>query len=281
MDVTANVSNNIYSLTNIGTDHDIYVAFHASSTPTDTYTLTASTDGNGTITPTNATVNAGASQTFTLTANNGFSLLSLTDNGTDVTAQVANDSYTLTNIQSNHTLYATFQDDTPPVEPCDVPTNISMSETGLLTWTSDAQSWTIRYTVGGITYSVNISTLSFQIPGLQPGDVVDVTIQADCGNGNLSDWSANSSFTYNPNGVEEHTFSDIQVFPNPVSETLHIRSGNNLQRVEVYNVLGDKVMVVNPSTTTTDLNVSTLPSGVFFVRIIADGQSTTTKFIKR
>ena len=281
MDVTANVSNNIYSLTNIGTDHDIYVAFHASSTPTDTYILTASTDGHGTITPTNATVNAGDSQTFTIAANSGFSLLSLTDNGTDVTAQVTNDSYTLTNIQSNHTLYATFQDDTPPVEPCEVPTNINMDENGLLTWTSDAQSWTVRYTVNGITYSVNISTLSFQIPGLQPGDVVDVTIQADCGNDNLSDWSANSSFTYNPNGVAQYRLTNIQLFPNPANETLHVRYDIPMQKVEIYNVVGGLMMTVEPNASSTDLNLSTLPSGVFFVRITADGQVGNGKFIKK
>ena len=281
MDVTANVANNIYSLTNIGEDHTIYVAFTASSTPADTYTLTASTDGNGTITPTNATVNAGYSQSFTLTANNGFSLLSLTDNGTDVTAQVANNTYTLTNIQSNHTLYATFQDDTPPVEPCDVPTNINMSETGLLTWTSDAQSWTIRYTVNGITYSVNISTLSFQIPGLQPGDVVDVTIQADCGNDNLSDWSESSSFTYNPNGVAQYRLTNVQLFPNPANETLHVRCDIPMQKVEIYNVVGGLMMTVEPNASSTDLNLSTLPSGVFFVRITADGQVCNGKFIKK
>ena len=281
MDVTANVANNIYSLTNIGEDHTIYVAFTASSTPADTYTLTASTDGNGTITPTNATFNAGDSQSFTLTANNGFSLLSLTDNGTDVTAQVTNDTYTLTNIQSNHTLYATFHDDTPPVEPCDVPTNINMSETGLLTWTSDAQSWTIRYTVNGITYSVNISTLSFQIPGLQPGDVVDVTIQADCGNDNLSDWSESSSFTYNPDGVAQYRLTNIQLFPNPANETLHVHCDIPMQKVEIYNVVGGLMMTVEPNASSTDLNLSTLPSGVFFVRITADGQVCNGKFIKK
>ena len=281
MDVTANVANNIYSLTNIGEDHTIYVAFTVSSTPADTYTLTASTDGNGTITPTNATVNAGDSQSFTLTANNGFSLLSLTDNGTDVTAQVANNTYTLTNIQSNHTLYATFQDDTPPVEPCDVPTNINMSESGLLTWTSDAQSWTIRYTVNGITYSVNISTLSFQIPGLQPGDVVDVTIQADCGNDNLSDWSESSSFTYNPDGVAQYRLTNIQLFPNPANETLHVRCDIPMQKVEIHNVVGGLMMTVEPNASSTDLNLSTLPSGVFFVRITADGQVCNGKFIKK
>ncbi len=281
MDVTANVTNNIYSITNIGEDHTIYVAFTASSTPADTYTLTASTDGNGTITPTNATVNAGDSQSFTLTANNGFSLLSLTDNGTDVTAQVANNTYTLTNIQSNHTLYATFQDDTPPVEPCEVPTNINMSENGLLTWTSDAQSWTIRYTVNGITYSVNISTLSFQIPGLQPGDVVDVTIQADCGDDNLSDWSESSSFTYNPNGVAQYRLTNIQLFPNPANETLHVRCDIPMQKVEIYNVVGGLMMTVEPNASSTDLNISALSAGVFFVRITADGQVCNGKFIKK
>ena len=281
MDVTANVANNIYSLTNIGEDHTIYVAFTVSSTPADTYTLTASTDGNGTITPTNATVNAGDSQSFTITANNGFSLLSLTDNGNDVTAQVTNNTYTLTNIQSNHTLYATFQDDTPPVEPCDVPTNITMSETGLLTWTSDAQSWTIRYTVSGITYSVNISTLSFQIPGLQPGDVVDVTIQADCGNDNLSDWSESSSFTYNPNGVAQYRLTNVQLFPNPANETLHVRCDIPMQKVEIYNVIGGLMMTVEPNASSTDLNLSSLPTGVFFIRITAEGQVCNGKFIKK
>ena len=109
MDVTASVSNSVYTLTNISANHDIYVAFTQSSTPSDTYTVVASSDGNATVTPANTNVNAGDNLTITITPNAGNLIQTVTDNGADVTAQVSNNAYNLVNINENHVVYVTCQ----------------------------------------------------------------------------------------------------------------------------------------------------------------------------
>jgi hypothetical protein len=78
-----------------------------------TYTVTASVSGGtgGSITPTGSSVNYGSPVTFTIIPASGYSLSSLTDNGTAVTATAAaNGSYTYTipSVTANQTLQATF-----------------------------------------------------------------------------------------------------------------------------------------------------------------------------
>lgn len=71
-----------------------------------TYTITASTGDNGTISPSgNVTVEEGASQLFTITANNGYLI---EDVLVDNVSQGAISSYTFTNVQANHTIFASF-----------------------------------------------------------------------------------------------------------------------------------------------------------------------------
>ncbi|WP_054696641.1 InlB B-repeat-containing protein [Geotalea toluenoxydans] len=72
------------------------------------YNVTASTNGNGTITPISTATTYGGSSTFAITPADGYLLTSLTDNGVDVTASVSNNSYTITNVTANHTVMATF-----------------------------------------------------------------------------------------------------------------------------------------------------------------------------
>jgi predicted esterase len=77
------------------------------------YSVTASVSGGtgGSITPTGSTVNYGGPVTFTITPTSGYTLGSLTDNGTLVTATAAangSSTYTITNVTANHTLQATF-----------------------------------------------------------------------------------------------------------------------------------------------------------------------------
>jgi hypothetical protein len=72
---------------------------------------------------------------------------------------------------------------------------------------------------------------------------------------------------------------DIQLFPNPVSDLLAIRTdGFGIIRITVYDISGRLVMQSpeNPE----HLNVSGLSPGVYQLRIITDlGQDVTRKII--
>jgi len=76
------------------------------------YTITATAGAGGTISPSGATaVNSGASQTFTITPNTGYSVAGITVDGSSV-GKVS--SYTFSNVTANHTITATFVNDQVP-----------------------------------------------------------------------------------------------------------------------------------------------------------------------
>jgi parallel beta-helix repeat protein len=71
-----------------------------------TFTISASAGANGAITPTGSvSVNYGGSQTFTITPNNGYTIASLSVDGSAV---AVGSSYTFSNVVASHTISATF-----------------------------------------------------------------------------------------------------------------------------------------------------------------------------
>ncbi len=91
-----------YTFSNVQANHTISAAFQNV-----TFTITASAGANGSISPSgNVVVNQGANQTFTITPSSGFTVASVTVDGTNVGAVT---SYSFSNVQANHTISATFQ----------------------------------------------------------------------------------------------------------------------------------------------------------------------------
>lgn len=81
--------------------------------PLTTYTITSSTGGGGTISPSGTTsVNSGGSQTYTFTPNTGYRVASVTVDGT---SQGSTSSYSFNNITTNHTISVSFSLITPIV----------------------------------------------------------------------------------------------------------------------------------------------------------------------
>ncbi|CAM3858367.1 MULTISPECIES: T9SS type A sorting domain-containing protein [Flavobacterium] len=74
--------------------------------------------------------------------------------------------------------------------------------------------------------------------------------------------------------------SKFTLYPNPVQDVLHFNSKENLeiQSVEIYNMLGQIVISVPNSTTSVD--VSSLKSGNYFIKVNTEQGISNTKFIK-
>ncbi|MDR0833877.1 MAG: C10 family peptidase [Candidatus Symbiothrix sp.] len=68
----------------------------------------------------------------------------------------------------------------------------------------------------------------------------------------------------------------ISIYPNPAKDEIFIQSETPIEKVEILDLSGHPMI----STNSTILNVSPLPQGVYFVRIVIDGQSVTKKVIK-
>ena len=117
-DVTSSVSNNTYIIKNIGRNTTLEVEFEAIPVPT-YYTLSITATGNGSATygetsvrneTTSFTVNEGTDATIVFSSDDGNSIASVIVNNSDVTSQVSENSYTISNITADTTLTVTFQE---------------------------------------------------------------------------------------------------------------------------------------------------------------------------
>jgi hypothetical protein len=75
----------------------------------------------------------------------------------------------------------------------------------------------------------------------------------------------------------------VKAYPNPATSTLNIELGafatDKLQS-EISNVLGQSIETFNITQQKSTINVSQLPTGIYFIKIKGDGYKGTTKFVK-
>ena len=78
-------------------------------------------------------------------------------------------------------------------------------------------------------------------------------------------------------GIDEIS-AETKVYPNPMSNVLHIES-NNVQNVTVFNAVGQQVLFVE---NTNEIDVESLSEGLYFVKICdMKGNSIVKKIVKR
>ncbi len=98
-----------YTLQNITSNHTVQATFG-------TLNISYSSSGGGTVSQSPTTVTLGGNVTFTMTPSTGNTLLSLTDNGSNVQWNTGSGvfTYTISPVISSHTIQATFGTPPPP-----------------------------------------------------------------------------------------------------------------------------------------------------------------------
>lgn len=79
---------------------------------------------------------------------------------------------------------------------------------------------------------------------------------------------------------EDLAFNGLQYFPNPVKNSLSISNSSMISQVEITSVLGQKMMTKSLNELQTEINLSNLSSGVYFVKVKAEGKEKTFRIIK-
>ena len=72
----------------------------------------------------------------------------------------------------------------------------------------------------------------------------------------------------------------IAVFPNPSSGSVNILSAKTLGVIEIYNLMGQKILTQNESSNQVNINVAHLPSGTYLLKSNAYGKVAVTRFVK-
>jgi hypothetical protein len=102
--------------------------------------------------------------------------------------------------------------------------------------------------------------------------------------------SGNGDFSYNqqavfniskPSGIEEAKANiDFEIYPNPSYGifTLNIAAYQNYKaKLEVYNLIGEKVWETNINKEETTLNLTSLVKGIYYLKLKTDNSSLTKK----
>lgn len=106
--------------------------------------------------------------------------------------------------------------------------------------------------------------------------------------GNTGDGSATSTFYFDDVqqtatlGTENHDFDSFKVFPNPTEVSWTVKTNSSsIKSIQVFNVLGKKVIAILPNSRETKIDASNLESGLYFAQIQTELGIKSIKLIKK
>ena len=189
--------------------------------------------------------------------------------------------------------FCTLPDDTP--EPCDVPTGlyVETTETGeqtnMIRWddNNDVSQWNVQYKTANTDWvTESATTNSFQIPDLLYNIQYSIRVQAVCDDNNTSDWT-NTVDLMILCGIEDYLLNSINLYPNPANDIINVQctmENVEVKALEVFDVYGKLINTVETVCTPslqTQINVSGLANGMYFVRVTTEQGVVTKSFVKK
>jgi hypothetical protein len=141
--------------------------------------------------------------------------------------------------------------------------------------------------------SVQVTTDLVNITYLQPGPMQNtisvpfcfyVTVPNDENDKNISNDGLCSNIVFNPVnvGLRENNFdaANIEVFPNPFSSNITVRSNAPLKRIVLLNGLGQVIIQLETSEREIQLQPENIKAGIYFLKIESEKFSGLKKIIK-
>jgi len=213
---------------------------------------------------------------------------------TDLAAQTTYEVRVQANCGNNNTSdwTATVSFTTPaaPVDPCDAPTGLTVSNittnSATATWTAGGSetAWNIQYKLQSASQwqEANVQTTSYNIEGLTASSTYEVRVKAICSADNQSDF-VSTTFTTGV-GIDNITLANsINLMPNPADNYIDLSINSNVEVKEavVFNAFGQMIQKVELNDNHARIDLSDMAAGMYFVRVNSDNVSATKKFIKR
>ncbi len=155
-------------------------------------------------------------------------------------------------------------------------TGSGLSDTGMAVYSGSCGSLTeidCNDDGGSGTFS------KIELTGQNPGDVLLVRVWEYGNNAfgefNICAWNPDAS------SIEDNQIAGFKFYPNPVNNTLTLSAKDTIEKVNVFNIAGQEVLKVAPEATQTQIDMSKLQNGVYFVKAQINGQLTAFKVVKK
>lgn len=239
------------------------------------YTITAEAEAHGTITPAgNTQVNAGSTQVYTITPNDGYVVDKVMVDGMNMGAVT---SYIFTNVVANHNIHAYFKE-----AECEVP---SFLYTSHIDTNSAILHWS--YPTGGVTFDIQYKTLngtltsisavsgdSYQLTDLTPNTTYLWQVRANCTSSNHSEWANMTSFktdqaTIDNVGIEDLVKHNIKVYAERQNVHILNNEGMNIEQVRIFDVYG-KLLYSGAVNSNHEVIGLTVAAGTYIVNVATD-----------
>ena len=81
--------------------------------------------------------------------------------------------------------------------------------------------------------------------------------------------------------VNDFDLSEIKVYPNPVKDILNIYFEQEISGIEIFNLLGQRIVDKKINTNTTSIDLSVFPQGNYILKIKSGNNQKTLKVVKQ
>lgn len=81
--------------------------------------------------------------------------------------------------------------------------------------------------------------------------------------------------------VADFSKNAVVMYPNPATSVLNFASEDTIENIQVYNIMGQKVIDAKPSQNAASVDVSGLMNGVYIVNTTVNGKQNSARFIKQ
>ena len=82
-------------------------------------------------------------------------------------------------------------------------------------------------------------------------------------------------------GIEENQINEkISMFPNPVMSTVSFTAPNRIDKVNLYNILGQKVLSQDGKASKLKMDISSISAGIYFAEISTEGKTQMLRLVK-
>lgn len=163
--------------------------------------------------------------------------------------------------------------------------------TVILQWDerNGSERWRLEYGYEGFSRGEAIGAYTiienpYTIHGLEPGTTYQAYIASVCDATSSSVWSRPVTFTTTGEvGITEagRTVRGITLYPNPATTSVTVVSNDYPATLDIIDINGRRLMSVDINAEVTQVDISALTRGHYFLRLVSPQHSAVGKLIKR
>jgi len=124
---------------------------------------------------------------------------------------------------------------------------------------------------------INTYFSNIELSNQTPGDILYVRIFTYFGDpyGSFYLWSLEGG-----SSVGKSEISGFNMYPNPAKNILHLKAKDQIDNIEIFNLMGQKVMDLPLNNTQSNIDISNLAVGTYILKVMSEKQIGTYHFIK-